>query len=126
VRLAGLGNFSFTAPTHTWIAENCCMGFGANLSLNYLNISSTPGLTNVGYSLATNIGPIAAINASTQGQFVNIGTSGGALTFSDVFQMSFEARTGDSTVPEPESFALVALGLVAAGLAGRRRVRRAD
>lgn len=53
----------------------------------------------------------------TQGQFVNIGTSGGALTFNGVSNVTFEARA----VPEPSTCALMALGV--AGLAGIARRR---
>ncbi len=117
VSLSGFGTFSFSGATHTWIAENCCMGFGANLSANYLTLFSTPGLLNVGYTLGTAIGPIAAGSASTQGQFVNIGTSGGALTFSNVNNVTFEARM----VPEPSTYALMALGLAGVAFISRRR-----
>ena len=44
VGLSGFGTFSFTEPTHTWIAEGCCMGIGADLSFNYLTLFS-PAIT---------------------------------------------------------------------------------
>lgn len=116
VSLTGFGTVSFSMPTHTWIAENCCLGFGANLAANYVTLFSTPGLTDVGYGLATNIGPIVAV-ASTQGQFVGIATSGGALTFSQIGDVTFQA----SVVPEASASVLMALGLAGIMLATRRR-----
>ena len=38
IELSGLGSFTFIDPTHTWISEGCCMGIGADLSLNYLTL----------------------------------------------------------------------------------------
>jgi hypothetical protein len=118
VALVGLGTFSFLAPTHTWLAPGCCMGFGADLSLNYLTLFS-PAIVNVGYALDTAFGPVTS-SASTQGQFVNIGTSGGALTLSQVSDVTFQAET--SAVPEPSTYALMALGL--AGIVAIRRAHQ--
>lgn len=117
VSLTGFGTVSFSLPTHTWIQANCCMGFGEDLGANLVTLDGTNGLTNVGYALATNIGPIVAA-ASTQGQFNAIATSGGALTFSQIgFDVIFQA----SVVPEASASALMALGLAGIMLATRRR-----
>jgi hypothetical protein len=118
ISVGSLGTVSFSLPTHTWIAENCCMGFGENLGSNYVTLSSAPALLNVGYGLATNIGPILA-TAETHGQFVNVATSGGALTISQLGDVSFQAIT--SAVPEASASLLMALGLAGVGLAARRR-----
>ena len=116
VDLAGFGTFSFSGATHTWIAPNCCLGFGANLAANYLTLFS-PAIVSVGYGLATNIGPIVDATASTQGQFVSVATSGGALTFSQLGPVTFQA----TTVPEASASVLMALGLAGIVLATRRR-----
>jgi hypothetical protein len=118
ISLASLGTVSFSLPTHTWIAENCCMGFGADQALNYVTLSGAPALLNVGYGLATDIGPILA-TAETHGQFVDVATSGGALTISQLGGVSFQAIT--SAVPEVSASLLMALGLAGVGLAARRR-----
>lgn len=122
ISVASLGTVTFSLPTHTWIAESCCIGFGANLSLNYVTLFSAPGLTNVGYGLATDIGPIAAA-ADTSGQFVNVATSGGMLTITQLGTVSFQAIT--SAVPEASASVLMALGLAGIVLATRRRKARA-
>lgn len=122
IALSGFGTFNFNTATHTWIAESCCLGFGNNLGTNLLTLFSTPALLNVGYGLNTAIGPIAAVLAGTQGQFVNVSTSGGLLTINDVAKVTFEARV----VPEPSTYALMALGLAGvAGLARRRAAAKA-
>ena len=118
ISIASLGTVTFSAPTHTWIAEGCCMGFGADQASNYLTLDNAPSLLGVGYGLATDIGPIAG-DAGTHGQFVNIGTSGGALTISSLGGVSFQAIT--SAVPEASASVLMALGLAGIGLAIRRR-----
>lgn len=118
ITLSGFGTFSFTAPTHTWIADNCCMGIGADLSSNYLTLFS-PAIASVGYALATDIGPIFDAFATTQGQFTGIETSGGELSITQLNGASFQAIT--SAVPEASASVLMALGLAAIGLAARRR-----
>jgi PEP-CTERM motif len=110
------GTFSFSDPTHTWIAESCCMGFGQNLGKNLLTFFD-PAIASVGYGLATALGPVTDLTAGTQGQFVNEATSGGALTITSVNEATFQAVA----VPEPSTYALMALGLAGVAFAARRR-----
>lgn len=116
ISIGSLGTVSFLGATHTWVADNCCMGFGANLGLNYLNLNNTGGIIGT-YNLATPFGPIHDPFASTQGQFTNVATSGGALSIFQVSNVHFQAVA----VPEPGTYALMALGLGAVGFIARRR-----
>jgi hypothetical protein len=117
IQIDGLGTFAFTVPTHTWIASNCCLGFGINLGSNLLTFFDA-AIADVGYALDTSFASTLDINATTQGQFNNIGTSGGALSITSLDDgASFSASTG-TAVPEPGSLAVVLLGL---GLVGWTR-----
>jgi hypothetical protein len=90
------------------------MGFGANVAANWLTLFHNAGI----YGLATNFGPLFDPNAGTQNQFVNIATLGGLLTISALTNgATFQA----TVVPEPQSWALMAAGLLAVGALARRR-----
>ena len=123
ISLDGFGTFSFLSSTHTWIAESCCMGFGNNLASNYITLDGVPALLNVGYGLDTAIGPITDFSPTTHGQFNNVGTSGGLLTISSLDHVTFEAVT--TAVPEPSTYALMAMGLFGVAAVARRRAAKA-
>jgi len=119
IALAGFGTFAITEPSHTWVANNCCMGIGANLSSNWLTLGSGIGT----YGLTTNFGPFFDAAANTD-QFVNVATSLGALTISPLANgATFQATLQAAVVPLPGALVMMLAGLagIAAVTARRRR-----
>jgi hypothetical protein len=57
IDLGALGTHTFTVTAHTWLANGCCGGLGANLANNWITIDA-PGFASVGYDLAGNLGPV--------------------------------------------------------------------
>lgn len=116
ISIGGLGTSVFLDATHTWMAEGCCMGFGFNDDNNLITLF-TPAVADVGYTLDTAFSPVTDDTASTQGQFTNVGTTGGSLTISSLGPVTFQA----SLVPEPSAYALMMVGLLGVAAAARRR-----
>lgn len=117
ITLGSLGTVTFLTPSHTWWADNCCTGFGANLGANWLTLA-VPGI----YDLISDYAPYFDPTASTQNQFTNVSTSGGSLTIARLTNgATFEAVTGGGQLPEPASLALVMAALTGGALARRRQ-----
>ena len=103
-------------PAALALAQSGFDGFGL-FSLTF-NAASVDAFTNLAFSLVPNISPYVlgnnngnAMDATYSGACIGIGAG----------------RCGNvNPVPEPETYSLMALGLVAAGIAGRRAKRRAQ
>ena len=106
ILITGLGVFGVTTPSHTWLAQGCCGGLGADLSANWVTIDE-PALIGVGYGLDTNFGPVVDNSPSHVNQFTNVGTGGGTLRFSSISTVTFTAST--NAVPEPSTFAMLGI-----------------
>ncbi len=122
INIEGLGTFSVLSPSHTWLAQNCCAGLGANLGANWITLNE-PSFTSIGYGLATNLGPIVDNSPDNINQFNGVSTSGGNLSFSDMTTVTFTATTG-SDVPEPSTLAAAGIGCACLLLLRRREVSR--
>jgi len=122
IDIDGLGLSTILTPSHTWLDPwGGYGGLGANLWINWATLSTTAW---VGYGLDTAIGPILADSIWDVYGFRAVSTSGGALLFSGMSRLTFEAVTaGTAAVPEPATLLLLGIGLVAAGLARPRRRR---
>jgi hypothetical protein len=118
IDIAGLGSFSITTPSHSWMlgSGGGSGGLGRNLSLNWLTLTE-PAL--IGYGLDTSIGPVLENSPLHASQFRDVATTGGTLAFSSITEVTFTAA------PEPSTLifllTLGALGVVP--LAWRRRKR---
>jgi hypothetical protein len=115
IEITGLGLFTIITPSHTWIAETCCGGIGADLASNWITIDEN-GFVNVGYALDTNLGPIIDNSPGDVRQFTNVATTGGTLSFSSISTVTFTA------VPIPAAAWLFGSGLL--GLIGLVRHKK--
>ncbi|MCX6590293.1 MAG: PEP-CTERM sorting domain-containing protein [Acidobacteria bacterium] len=118
IKIGKAAVFTILTPSHTWLQEGFALGLGENLSNNWLSLPAA-ALVNVGYGLATAIGPVTYVSPWDVYQFNGISTSGGALTFTSISTATFEAVV-PGAVPEPSSMLLLATGML--GLAVGRRV----
>jgi hypothetical protein len=101
------------------------VGFGTQAKGDLVSLINLPGLAT--YGMVTNYGPQTATGANLFfSQFINLATSAGALTMTNVSEATFVARVStNNVVPEPSTYVLMSTGLLAmAGVARRRRVNR--
>jgi hypothetical protein len=108
--IAGLGSFSITDPSHSWMdaAPSGLGGLGADLSFNWITFREN---ALINYGLNTSAGPVLENSPENVNQFSGISTSGGELTFNSIAPVTFTAII----TPEPSTMLLAAIaGLVLA------------
>ncbi|MDX2150641.1 MAG: PEP-CTERM sorting domain-containing protein [Bryobacteraceae bacterium] len=115
ILISGLGTFSFSNPLFVFIAFDT-VGFGDFTNGNLI-VSLVPG--SEAHGLVTNFGPALGGPNTNVNQFVDAATSGGALSFRTMSDITYEAST--NVVPEPGSVLLMAGGMGALLLVVRRR-----
>jgi hypothetical protein len=106
INIAGLGSFAITTPSHSWMdtaLPSGVGGLGQDLFVNWITFREN---ALIGYGLNTSIGPVAESSPEDVGQFHDVSTTGGALTFNSIAPVTFTAIV----TPEPSSIALALVG----------------
>ena len=119
--LTGFSNFTITPSVFVFINQNDrAAGLGTGV-IDLFAFGPIAGLQT--YDLKSNFAQSAGVPFELN--FGQVATSGGSLTLSSVSSASFQAVTSVvSTVPEPNTYALLSAGLlVVAGVTRRRRAR---
>jgi len=122
VSLTGIGNYNFLSSTRTF-DNSGFVGFsrsgvsGADL-FNVFNVGPS-------YNMASPIGPVSGTATLLQWTNSPVTTTGGTLVFNSASTSgTFQAVTTVSTVPEPETFAMLLAGLGLMGTIAHRRKQK--
>lgn len=117
ISLTGIGLGTFADSLYVFNNQsNEAVGFGSSSQFDLIDLFA-PGVGLDTYGLDTSFGPISSVNLFF-GQFLQVDTSLGSLTFDTVREATFQATLG--VIPEPASILVLASGAVCLGLAGLR------
>ena len=121
INITGLGTFSFTTPTRTFVNQGVqVVGFARTVGGSDL-LDSTSNAAYSTWDLLSSIGPITGSGSLLQWASAPVVTSAGTLVFNNSSTtLTFQAVVGNA-IPEPGTFQLIALGLLGAGLLTRFR-----
>lgn len=125
IDISGIGLASFTRPLFVFGGKGMdVIGFGNEDNSNLIAMFAT-GQGMGAYDLISNFGPIVSQNDNDLKQFQNVATSLGSLSYRTMSDVTFQSRVATTSVPEPTTLTLSAIGLaglfVARRFSGRRR-----
>jgi hypothetical protein len=115
IAIAGLGTYVITTPAHSWMngaAVPSWGGLGKDHDVNWITLDEAEL---IGYGLDTPLKPVFEPSPLHIDQFSSVSTSGGSLTFTSMYNVSFTA-----VIPET-STAVLSVLCVAAGAFVRKR-----
>lgn len=118
ISVAGVGSGSFNAGLYVFNNQgNQTVGFGNTANSDLIDLTRL-GVGLSTYGLTTAFGPITGTPPNFVAQFQNVGVSFGTLSLSLLNNATFQA----AAVPEPETWALMGLGMaLVAARASKRR-----
>lgn len=119
VTINGFAPVTLTLDTRIGIARGInAFFFGLDGAGDYLDFFVTDA-QETAFNFLAGYGPVTGTGVFALDQFLNVASSGGALTLSQSSNVQFS--TADGAVPEPSTWAMMLFGLGAIGAAVRRK-----
>lgn len=126
VTINGFAPVTLTLDTRIGIARDAnVVFFGQDPagSPDYLDFFLTDAQESA-FNFLAGYGPVTGTGVFALDQFLNIASSGGALTLSQSTNVQFSTAAGAGAVPEPSTWAMMLFGLGAIGAVVRRKKRK--
>ncbi len=120
IAIDGVGSVMFTVPTRTFVNQSTpIVGFsrGSVSGLDLYNGPTSPSFAT--WDMLSSIGPLSGTGSLIQWTTSPVNTTGGVLVFNS--GQSNPATFRATIIPEPASMTLIAIGLLGACHAVRRR-----
>lgn len=123
VSINGFAPVTLTLDTRIGIARGInAFFFGLDGGSDYLDFFVTDA-QETAFDFLAGYGPVTGTDVFSLNQFLNIASSGGALTLSQSSNVQFSTAEGAVAVPEPSTWVMMLFGLGAVGAVVRRRKR---
>jgi hypothetical protein len=126
INIDGVGNFSFTSGTRTFVNNGAQIVGFSRAGIDGLDLFNGPtGAMFGAWNMLSSIGPVNGVGRLTQWDDVpTVQTTGGQLLFNsdNAISATFQATVGPTVVvPEPSTYAMLAVAMSALGVIARRR-----
>jgi hypothetical protein len=117
IDIAGFGIASFVRPLYVF-RYGKILGFGNESEADLIDLIDDSFTS---YGLDAGFAPLVNPGVYNNNQFIDVETSLGRLTISEVYDREFEAVVGTTVTPEPGTILLLAAGMGATALIRMRR-----